>query len=101
MAIIQEHMHENAIFSGNIDGVGPRYCPSIEDKIHRFADKISHQIFVEPEGLDTHELYPNGISTSLPYEVQLALVRTIKGFEKAEIMRPAMPLSTITLIHVI
>lgn len=87
-AIIQNHLHESAIFSGNIDGVGPRYCPSIEDKIHRFADKNSHQIFVEPEGLDTHELYPNGISTSLPYEVQLALVRTIRGFENADIMRP-------------
>ena len=71
-----------------IEGVGPRYCPSIEDKVVRFADKASHQIFVEPEGLDTHEVYPNGISTSLPFDVQQAFVRTIRGFEHAHITRP-------------
>jgi tRNA uridine 5-carboxymethylaminomethyl modification enzyme len=71
-----------------IEGVGPRYCPSIEDKVVRFADKASHQVFIEPEGLDTHEIYPNGISTSLPYEVQIELVRSIAGFESAHITRP-------------
>src|SRR5688572_23040689 len=76
------------MYTGVIEGVGPRYCPSVEDKIHRFADKSSHQIFIEPEGLDTHEIYPNGISTSLPYEVQFELVRSIKGFENAHITRP-------------
>jgi len=76
------------MYSGVIEGVGPRYCPSIEDKVVRFADKASHQVFVEPEGLDTHEVYPNGISTSLPYEVQVDLVRSIKGFENAHITRP-------------
>ncbi|MGZ3442114.1 MAG: FAD-dependent oxidoreductase, partial [Polyangia bacterium] len=72
----------------SLTGIGPRYCPSIEDKVVRFADKTSHQIFLEPEGLDTHEVYPNGISTSLPIDVQLALVRTIPGLERAEMMRP-------------
>lgn len=76
------------MYTGKIEGVGPRYCPSIEDKIHRFADKDSHQLFLEPEGLDTHEVYPNGISTSLPFDVQLDLVRTIKGLENAHILRP-------------
>jgi tRNA uridine 5-carboxymethylaminomethyl modification enzyme len=76
------------MFTGKIEGVGPRYCPSVEDKIHRFADKGSHQIFVEPEGLNTHEVYPNGISTSLPYDVQLEFVRSIHGFEQAHITRP-------------
>ena len=71
-----------------IDGIGPRYCPSIEDKIVRFSDKTSHQIFIEPEGLSTHELYPNGISTSLPYDVQVDLLRSIPGFESAHITRP-------------
>jgi len=71
-----------------IEGIGPRYCPSIEDKIHRFADKQSHQVFIEPEGLNTHELYPNGISTSLPFDVQLQLVRSIRGMENAHIVRP-------------
>ena len=71
-----------------IEGIGPRYCPSIEDKIHRFADKDSHQVFIEPEGLTTHELYPNGISTSLPFDVQLQLVRSIRGMENAHIVRP-------------
>jgi tRNA uridine 5-carboxymethylaminomethyl modification enzyme len=76
------------MFTGVIEGIGPRYCPSVEDKVVRFADKSSHQIFVEPEGLDTHELYPNGISTSLPFDVQQEFVRTIAGFENAHLTRP-------------
>ncbi|MDY0069439.1 MAG: tRNA uridine-5-carboxymethylaminomethyl(34) synthesis enzyme MnmG [Porticoccaceae bacterium] len=86
--IIRGGMDRSPMFTGVIEGVGPRYCPSIEDKVVRFADKDSHQIFIEPEGLDTHELYPNGISTSLPFDVQLAMVRSIKGFENAHITRP-------------
>jgi len=86
--IIQDNLEESAMYCGNIEGIGPRYCPSIEDKIVRFADKSSHQIFIEPEGLHTHEIYPNGISTSLSYEVQQAFVRTIVGFENAHITRP-------------
>ena len=86
--IIRGGLDRSPMYSGVIEGVGPRYCPSIEDKVVRFADKASHQVFVEPEGLDTHEVYPNGISTSLPYEVQVDLVRSIKGFENAHITRP-------------
>ena len=86
--IIRRGMDRSPLYTGVIDGVGPRYCPSIEDKVVRFADKDQHQIFVEPEGLDTYELYPNGISTSLPCDVQLELVRSIKGFENAHITRP-------------
>jgi tRNA uridine 5-carboxymethylaminomethyl modification enzyme len=86
--IIRASLAESPMFTGAIEGVGPRYCPSIEDKIVRFADKESHQIFVEPEGLDTHEVYPNGISTSLPYETQVRFVRSIKGFENARITQP-------------
>jgi len=86
--IIRQGLDRSPLFSGSIEGVGPRYCPSIEDKIHRFADKDSHQIFIEPEGLTSVELYPNGISTSLPFDVQLDLVRSIKGLEKAAITRP-------------
>lgn len=86
--IIRSGFDRSPMFTGVIEGTGPRYCPSIEDKINRFSDKDSHQIFVEPEGLTTHELYPNGISTSLPFDVQLALVRSIKGFENAHITRP-------------
>jgi tRNA uridine 5-carboxymethylaminomethyl modification enzyme len=86
--IIQSGLDRSPMYTGVIEGVGPRYCPSIEDKIHRFADKDSHQIFVEPEGLTTHEIYPNGISTSLPFDVQMDLVRSIKGFENAHITRP-------------
>ena len=86
--IIRGGMDRSPMYTGVIDGVGPRYCPSIEDKVVRFADKDNHQIFVEPEGLDTHELYPNGISTSLPFDVQLDLVRSIAGFDNAHITRP-------------
>ncbi|MFT7387815.1 MAG: tRNA uridine 5-carboxymethylaminomethyl modification enzyme [Candidatus Endobugula sp.] len=86
--IIRAGMDRSPMYTGVIEGVGPRYCPSIEDKVSRFADKDSHQIFIEPEGLYTHELYPNGISTSLSFDVQLALVRSINGFENAHIMRP-------------
>ena len=86
--IIRSGLDRSPLFGGVIEGVGPRYCPSIEDKIHRFADKTSHQIFIEPEGLTTRELYPNGISTSLPFDIQLALVRSIVGLENAHITRP-------------
>ena len=86
--IIRSGLDRSPLFSGTIEGVGPRYCPSIEDKIHRFADKDSHQIFIEPEGLTSIELYPNGISTSLPFDVQLQLVRSIRGLEAANITRP-------------
>ena len=86
--IIARNLDRSPLFSGVIEGTGPRYCPSIEDKIHRFADKDSHQVFVEPEGLTTNELYPNGISTSLPFDVQYSVVRSIKGFENAHIVRP-------------
>ena len=86
--IIRGGLDRSPMYSGVIEGVGPRYCPSIEDKIHRFADKNSHQIFIEPEGLSTNELYPNGISTSLPFDVQFAFVRSINGFENAHITRP-------------
>ena len=86
--IIASNLDRSPMYSGVIEGVGPRYCPSIEDKIHRFADKDSHQVFIEPEGLTTHELYPNGISTSLPFDVQLQIVRSIRGMENAHIVRP-------------
>ncbi|WP_334154828.1 tRNA uridine-5-carboxymethylaminomethyl(34) synthesis enzyme MnmG [Tepidimonas sp.] len=86
--IIRSGFDRSPMFTGKIEGVGPRYCPSVEDKINRFADKDSHQIFLEPEGLDTHEVYPNGISTSLPFDVQYALVRSIAGLENAHILRP-------------
>jgi tRNA uridine 5-carboxymethylaminomethyl modification enzyme len=86
--LIRAGLDESPMYTGVIEGVGPRYCPSIEDKIHRFADKNSHQIFVEPEGLTTHEIYPNGISTSLPFAVQVEFVRSIRGFENAHITRP-------------
>jgi tRNA uridine 5-carboxymethylaminomethyl modification enzyme len=86
--IIRGGLDRSPMYTGVIDGVGPRYCPSIEDKIMRFADKKSHQIFVEPEGLTTHEIYPNGISTSLPFDIQLAFIRSMKGFENAFVTRP-------------
>lgn len=86
--IIRQGLDRSPIYSGIIDGAGPRYCPSIEDKVVRFADKSSHQIFLEPEGLNTHEVYPNGISTSLPFDVQYALIHSIKGLEQAHITRP-------------
>jgi tRNA uridine 5-carboxymethylaminomethyl modification enzyme len=85
---IKESLDRSPLYTGQIEGIGPRYCPSIEDKVVRFAEKTRHQIFVEPEGLDTHEIYPNGISTSLPFDVQLAFVRSIVGFENAHITRP-------------
>ncbi len=87
-AIIRQAFDRSPMFTGRIEGVGPRYCPSVEDKVHRFADKASHQIFIEPEGLETPEVYPNGISTSLPFDVQCAFVRTIRGFEQAHLTRP-------------
>lgn len=86
--IIRSGFDRSPMFTGKIEGVGPRYCPSIEDKINRFADKDSHQIFLEPEGLTTHEYYPNGISTSLPFDIQIALVRSMKGLENTHILRP-------------
>jgi tRNA uridine 5-carboxymethylaminomethyl modification enzyme len=86
--LIRAGTDRSPMFTGVIEGVGPRYCPSVEDKVVRFADKASHQIFIEPEGLDTHEVYPNGISTSLPFDVQHAFVRSIRGFERAHITRP-------------
>ena len=87
-AIIRSGFDRSPMFTGVIEGVGPRYCPSIEDKVNRFADKASHQIFLEPEGLTTHEFYPNGISTSLPFDIQLAAVRSMAGLEQAHILRP-------------
>ncbi len=86
--IIRSGFDRSPMFTGVIEGVGPRYCPSIEDKINRFADKTSHQIFLEPEGLTTHEFYPNGISTSLPFDIQIAAVRSMAGLENAHILRP-------------
>jgi tRNA uridine 5-carboxymethylaminomethyl modification enzyme len=86
--IIRGGLDRSPMYTGVIEGVGPRYCPSIEDKIHRFSSKESHQIFLEPEGLTTHEFYPNGISTSLPFDVQIELVRSMKGLENAHILRP-------------
>ena len=86
--VIRKNLHRSPMYSGVIEGIGPRYCPSIEDKIVRFADKDKHQIFVEPEGLTSYELYPNGISTSLPFDVQLEIVQSITGFENAHICRP-------------
>src|SRR5690606_33311701 len=86
--IIRNALHRSPLYSGQIEGIGPRYCPSIEDKVVRFAEKASHQVFVEPEGLDVAEIYPNGISTSLPFDVQLELVHSIRGFEHAHVTRP-------------
>ncbi|MDI9336254.1 MAG: tRNA uridine-5-carboxymethylaminomethyl(34) synthesis enzyme MnmG [Gammaproteobacteria bacterium] len=86
--LITQQIHRSPLYNGQIESIGPRYCPSIEDKIHRFADKLSHQIFLEPEGLKTNEIYPNGISTSLPFDIQLQIVRSIKGLENAHILRP-------------
>ena len=86
--IIRSGLDRSPMYTGVIEGVGPRYCPSIEDKIHRFADKDKHNVFLEPEGLTTHEIYPNGVSTSLPFDIQLALVRSIRGMENVHILRP-------------
>ncbi len=88
-AIIRDNLHRSPLYAGTIKGIGPRYCPSIEDKVVRFADKDRHQIFLEPEGLMTDEVYVNGISSSLPFDVQLAMIQTVIGLEKAEVMRPA------------
>ena len=87
--IVEDNIHRSPLFSGKIEGVGPRYCPSIEDKVVRFADKERHQIFLEPEGLQTEEIYANGISSSLPFDVQLQMIHSVPGLEKAQIMRPA------------
>ncbi|CAM5185411.1 tRNA uridine 5-carboxymethylaminomethyl modification enzyme MnmG [Alishewanella longhuensis] len=86
--VIRSNLDRSPMYTGVIEGIGPRYCPSIEDKVMRFADKDKHQIFIKAEGLTTHELYPNGISTSLPFDVQLSIVRSIKGMENAYITRP-------------
>ena len=88
LAIIRENVHRSPMYSGQIEGIGPRYCPSIEDKVVRFPEKAQHQFFLEPEGLNTHEVYINGMSTSLPMEVQAAMVRSIPGLENAEMLRP-------------
>jgi len=87
--IIRKNAYRSAIYNGNIQSTGPRYCPSIEDKVHRFADKTAHHVFVEPESIDSQEMYPNGLSSSLPYDVQEAFIRSMKGFENAHITRPA------------
>ena len=86
--IIRENVHRSPMYSGQIQSIGPRYCPSIEDKIVKFPDKTTHQLFLEPEGLNTHEIYVNGMSTSLPVEVQLAILKSIPGLETAEMLRP-------------
>ena len=86
--IIRANLHRSPLYAGRIEGVGPRYCPSIEDKVVKFSDKTAHQLFLEPEGRHTEEYYVNGISTSLPYDVQVAFVRSIPGLEHADIMRP-------------
>ena len=86
--VIRSGLDESPMYTGAIEGIGPRYCPSIEDKVVRFADRPQHQIFIEPEGLQTNEIYPNGISTSLPYDIQVRAVQTIKGFENAHVTRP-------------
>jgi tRNA uridine 5-carboxymethylaminomethyl modification enzyme len=86
--IIRSGLDRSPMYTGVIEGVGPRYCPSVEDKIHRFSDKESHQIFLEPEGLETNEIYPNGILTSLPFDIQYQLVRSIRGLQNAHILRP-------------
>ena len=97
--IIRSGLDRSPMYTGVIEGVGPRYCPSVEDKIHRFADKDSHQIFLEPEGLDTNEIYPNGISTSLPFDIQYKLVRSINGLENAHILRPGYAIESVSYTH--
>jgi glucose-inhibited division protein A len=93
--IIRGGLGRSPLYTGVIKGIGPRYCPSIEDKVMRFAERKSHQVFLEPEGLATNEIYPNGISTSLPFDVQLALVRSMRGCEQAHILRPGSGSNTI------
>ena len=87
-AVIRANVHRSPMYSGQIQSIGPRYCPSIEDKIVKFPDKTTHQLFLEPEGLNTHEIYVNGMSTSLPVEVQLAVLKSVPGLETAEMLRP-------------
>ena len=100
-AIITKNLNKSPIYSGQIEGVGPRYCPSIEDKVVRFADKTEHQIFLEPEGLNTDTVYPNGISTSLPADIQEHLVRSISGLENVKIIRPGYAIEyDLSLIHI-
>jgi tRNA uridine 5-carboxymethylaminomethyl modification enzyme len=99
--IIRGGLDRSPMYAGEIEGVGPRYCPSIEDKVVRFAERSSHQIFIEPEGLNTNEYYPNGISTSLPFDVQYAFVRSMVGFEQAEIVRPGYAIEYDFFDHVI
>ncbi|WP_258076456.1 FAD-dependent oxidoreductase, partial [Neisseria gonorrhoeae] len=86
--VIRNNLDRSPMYAGVIEGIGPRYCPSIEDKVMRFADRNAHQIFLEPEGLTSNEIYPNGISTSLPFDVQMQIVRSMKGMENAKIVRP-------------
>lgn len=99
--IIRNNLDRSPMYAGVIEGIGPRYCPSIEDKVMRFADRNSHQIFLEPEGLTSNEIYPNGISTSLPFDVQMQIVNSMKGMENAKIIRPGYAIEYDFLIPVI
>ncbi len=98
--VIRSNLDRSPMYAGVIEGIGPRYCPSIEDKVMRFADRNQHQIFLEPEGLTSNEIYPNGISTSLPFDVQMQIVRSMQGMETRRSFALAMPLSTISLTRV-
>ena len=98
--VIRNNLDRSPMYTGVIEGIGPRYCPSIEDKVMRFADRNSHQIYLEPEGLTSNEVYPNGISTSLPFDVQMGIVNSMKGLEKRASLNRVMPLNMIILIHV-
>ena len=98
--VIRNNLDRSPMYTGVIEGIGPRYCPSIEDKVMRFADRNSHQIYLEPEGLTSNEVYPNGISTSLPFDVQMGIVNSMKGLEKLASLNQVMPLNMIILIHV-
>ena len=99
--VIRNNLDRSPMYTGVIEGIGPRYCPSIEDKVMRFADRNSHQIYLEPEGLTSNEVYPNGISTSLPFDVQMGIVNSMKGLEKLVSLNQVMPLNMIILIRVI